>query len=70
MSELAIDQQRKPVGMSECGGFVGSVELGKRLGHAGQGFIYMLNGDNGGSNTDPWATKSEPSNHWVKTALT
>ena len=31
------------------------------------GFIYMLNGDNGASNTDPWATKSEPSNHWIKT---
>jgi len=27
------------------------------------GFIYMLNGDNGASNSDPWATKSEPSNH-------
>jgi hypothetical protein len=31
------------------------------------GFIYMLNGDNGASNTDPWATKSEPNNHWIKT---
>ena len=31
------------------------------------GFIYMLNGDNGGSNTDPWATKAEPGNHWIKT---
>ena len=31
------------------------------------GFIYMLNGDNGASNSDPWATKSEPSNHWIKT---
>jgi hypothetical protein len=31
------------------------------------GFIYMLNGDNGGSNTDPWATKPEPGNHWIKT---
>jgi hypothetical protein len=31
------------------------------------GFMYMLNGDNGGSNTDPWATKPEPGNHWIKT---
>jgi hypothetical protein len=31
------------------------------------GFIYMLNGDNGASNSDPRATKSEPSNHWIKT---
>jgi hypothetical protein len=34
MGELAIDQQPEPVGMSERGGFVGSFELGKRLGHA------------------------------------
>ena len=31
------------------------------------GFIYMLNGDTGMSNTDPWATKPTPSNHWIKT---
>jgi hypothetical protein len=31
------------------------------------GFIYMLNGDTGESNTDPWATKQAPGNHWVKT---
>jgi hypothetical protein len=31
------------------------------------GFIYMLNGDNGASNSDPWATKPEPGNHWIKT---
>ncbi len=31
------------------------------------GFIYMLNGDTGMSNTDPWATKPAPGNHWVKT---
>ncbi|HEV2336962.1 MAG TPA: hypothetical protein VGS13_15765 [Stellaceae bacterium] len=31
------------------------------------GFVYMLNGDTGMSNTDPWATKRTPSNHWVKT---
>jgi hypothetical protein len=31
------------------------------------GFIYMLNGDTGASNTDPWAVKSEPGNHWIKT---
>ena len=24
------------------------------------GFIYMLNGDNGASNTDPYATKADP----------
>ena len=31
------------------------------------GFIYMLNGDTGACNTDPWATKFEPGNHWVQT---
>jgi hypothetical protein len=31
------------------------------------GFIYMLNGDNGGSNTDPYATEETPNNNWVKT---
>ncbi|HEY1260988.1 MAG TPA: hypothetical protein VGF34_17195 [Stellaceae bacterium] len=31
------------------------------------GFIYMLAGDAGVSNTDPFATKPEPGNHWVKT---
>ena len=36
MGELAIDQQPEPVGMSERGGFVGGLELGKGLGHAGE----------------------------------
>jgi hypothetical protein len=31
------------------------------------GFIYMLNGDNGASNTDPYAAKELPDNNWVKT---
>ena len=31
------------------------------------GFIYMLNGDNGTSNTDPYATKETPDNNWIKT---
>jgi hypothetical protein len=31
------------------------------------GFVYMLAGDTGMSNTDPWATKPAPGNHWVKT---
>src|SRR5260221_8309999 len=31
------------------------------------GFIYMLNGDNGASNTDPYATKETPDNNWIKT---
>jgi hypothetical protein len=34
MGELAIDQQREPVGVIERGGFVGGLELGKGLGHA------------------------------------
>jgi hypothetical protein len=32
-----------------------------------RGFIYMLRGDNGTSNTDPYATKQTPDNNWVKT---
>jgi hypothetical protein len=31
------------------------------------GFIYMLGGDEGASNTDPYATAQTASNHWVKT---
>jgi hypothetical protein len=31
------------------------------------GFIYMLSGDTGASNSDPWAIKQELGNHWVKT---
>jgi hypothetical protein len=31
------------------------------------GFIYMLSGDNGTSNTDPYATKETPDNNWIKT---
>ena len=31
------------------------------------GFIYMLRGDTGTSNTDPYATKPTPDNNWIKT---
>ncbi len=31
------------------------------------GFIYMLSGDYGTRNTDPYATKETPDNHWIKT---
>ncbi|MGQ0443604.1 MAG: hypothetical protein ACT4O2_00375 [Beijerinckiaceae bacterium] len=31
------------------------------------GFIYMLRGDNGVSNTDPYAAKETPDNNWIKT---
>jgi hypothetical protein len=31
------------------------------------GLIYMLNGDNGTSNTDPFATEEASDNNWVKT---
>ena len=31
------------------------------------GFMYMLAGGTDGSNTDPYATKPEPNNHWIKT---
>jgi len=31
------------------------------------GFVYMLMGDHGASNTDPWAEKATPTNNWVKT---
>jgi len=31
------------------------------------GFVYMLAGDNGASNTDPYATAPASGNHWVKT---
>jgi hypothetical protein len=31
------------------------------------GFVYMLAGDDGASNTDPFARGQTPDNHWVKT---
>ncbi len=31
------------------------------------GFVYMLMGDHGASNTDPWAEKASPTNNWVRT---
>jgi hypothetical protein len=31
------------------------------------GFIYMLNGDTGASNTDPYATTKTGDNNWIKT---
>jgi hypothetical protein len=31
------------------------------------GFVYMLAGDRGASNTDPFAEKETPTNNWVKT---
>jgi hypothetical protein len=31
------------------------------------GFMYMLGGDQGASNTDPYATVPTATNHWVKT---
>jgi hypothetical protein len=31
------------------------------------GFIYMLAGDHGTSNTDPYATAKTATNHWVQT---
>jgi hypothetical protein len=31
------------------------------------GFIYMLAGDTGASNTDPWATAKTADNHWIET---
>ena len=31
------------------------------------GFVYMLKGDSGTSNTDPYASKKTPDNNWIKT---
>ena len=31
------------------------------------GFMYMLAGDTGASNTDPYATGQKPDNHWIQT---
>jgi hypothetical protein len=31
------------------------------------GFIYMLKGDTGASNTDPYAAGEKPDNNWIKT---
>ncbi|HZZ00096.1 MAG TPA: hypothetical protein VFE36_11025 [Candidatus Baltobacteraceae bacterium] len=34
---------------------------------ASVGFVYMLAGDTGASNTDPYATGQTANNHWIKT---
>jgi hypothetical protein len=34
---------------------------------ASTGFIYMLAGDTGASNTDPYASAKAPDNHWIET---
>lgn len=34
---------------------------------AGVGFMYMLAGDDGASNTDPYARAETTTNHWIKT---
>ncbi len=44
---------------------------GALMGHAAPpdavGFVYMLAGDDGASNTDPYARAATADNHWVKT---
>src|SRR5271163_3821513 len=42
-------------------------DLQKIKNYATVEYIYMLNGDNGASNTDPYATKEMPDNNWIKT---
>jgi hypothetical protein len=42
--------------------------IGHKTPAAGKvGFMYMLAGGTDASNTDPYAAKPEPGNHWVKT---
>ncbi len=42
--------------------------LGKKQPPAGKvGVMYMLEGGTDASNTDPYATKPEPNNNWIKT---
>ena len=49
-------------GYSSCGKSTLAKALAKKL-----GFIYMLRGDNGASNTDPYATGEKTDNNWIKT---
>jgi hypothetical protein len=62
--------------MNTPGGAMCADEAGMAWGEAWQkkepppqklGFIYMLRGDNGASNTDPYATKETAGNNWIKT---
>ena len=42
--------------------------MGKQTPPAGKvGLMYMLSGGTDGSNTDPYATKPDVKNHWIKT---
>jgi hypothetical protein len=62
--------------MNTPGGAMCADEAGMAWGEAWQtkapppqklGFIYMLRGDNGTSNTDPYATKETAYNNWIQT---
>jgi hypothetical protein len=62
--------------MDTPGGAMCADVAGMEWGHAWQakapppqklGFIYMLRGDNGASNTDPYAIQEAPDNNWVQT---
>lgn len=46
--------------------FVGAL-VGHKTPPEAVGFIYMLAGDHGTSNTDPYATAKTATNHWVQT---
>ena len=45
----------------------GGAYMGKGAAPQKLGFIYMLRGDSGASNTDPYAAKEAPDNNWVQT---
>lgn len=45
----------------------GKAYMGKGPAPQKLGFIYMLRGDTGASNTDPYAEKETPDNNWVQT---
>ena len=62
--------------MNTPGGAMCADEAGMAWGEAWQtkapppqklGFIYMLRGDNGASNTDPFATEESAGNNWINT---
>ena len=45
----------------------GGAYMGKGPAPQKLGFIYMLRGDNGASNTDPYSKGQTPDNNWIKT---
>jgi hypothetical protein len=62
-----MDARGEPMCADKAGMEWGKAWMDKAPAPQKLGFIYMLKGDHGTSNTDPYAEKETPDNNWVKT---